>query len=182
MKFMLIVFFVLFLLLLLVLPFKSRIMGHLNLTDKKGFYSFKIWKVKILCGRVYFNDENKLIIENTNNVIKNKYKDKLMQKFARQVMSEIEVKKVELFFTGGFKQNSFSSAMICASARLLMDLIYSYLSQNFFNVKLYEDIEPLFDEDLLELTFDFVATISIFKFIKSLIIAKLKLNKERGYE
>ena len=96
---MLIVFFVASLiLLLLVFPFKARLMGHFNLIEIKGFYSFKIWRIKLLCGRGYLDEKNKLVIENTNNAIKDRYKDEFMKKLSVKLLTEIDVKKVELFF------------------------------------------------------------------------------------
>jgi len=179
MKTLLIVFFVVVLLLLVIcFPFKTRIMGHLNILEKKGFYSFKVWRIKLLCGMVWLDENNKLKIENTNNAIKDRYKDELTKKMVGQLMKLIEVKKVKLFFSGGFRQNSFSSALLCASAKMITDMFYSYLSQQYFDVKLYEDILPTFERDSFELTFDFVAQLSLLKIIKAFLKAKLMLNRE----
>ncbi len=177
---MLIVFFVcLLLLMLLFFPFKMRLMAHFNLIEMKGFYSFKAWRIKILCGKVYRDAENKFVIENTDNMVKNRYKDKVTQKFSLLMLKLIDVKKVELFFTGGFKENSFSSALVCSAASLFVDVTYAYLSNKYISVKLIEDVKPTFDEDNFELTFDFVAAVSIFNVIKSAIKAKLEVRKER---
>ena len=156
-------------------------MGHFNLIEMKGFYSFKVWRIKILCGRIYLNSDGKLKVENTNNAIKDRYKDALMKKFSLTIMKLIEVKKVELFFSGGFKDNSFTSAIVCGSAKMIVNTIYGYLSQNYEDVKLFEDIKPTFGSDSFELTFDFVASVSIFQIIRALIKSKkliLKENKE----
>lgn len=176
---MLIVFFVATLiLLLLVFPFKGRLMGHFNLIEMKGFYSFKVWRIKLLCGRVYLDEKNKLVIENTNNAIKDRYKDEFMKKLSAKLLTEIDVKKVELFFTGGFKENSFSSAMVCGGASMLVSTIYSYLTQKYEDVRLFEDITPTFEKDSLELTFDFVISISLYQIIKSLVSSKILILKE----
>lgn len=176
---MLIVFFVASLiLLLLVFPFKARLMGHFNLIEMKGFYSFKAWRIKLLCGRAYLDKNNKLIIENTNNAIKDKYKDDFTKKFSLQILTKINVKKVELFFTEGFKENSFSSAIVCGSASVIVNTIYSYLTQKYEDVRLFEDITPTFGKDSFELTFDFVVSISLFEIFKSLIESKILMLKE----
>lgn len=175
----LIVFFVLSLIVLLfVFPFKSRLMGHFDLLGKKGFYSFKIWRVKILCGKVCVDENNKMKIENLKNTIKSKYKEEFSKFFWIQMLKSVDVKKIEIFFTGGIKKDSFSSAMLCSGARLIVDVLYSYISQNYEDARLYEDISPEFNDDQLEMTFDFVLSINIYQILKSLIKAKLILKKE----
>ena len=175
MKELLIVFFVLSLvLLILIFPFKSRLMCHFDLVDKKGFYSFKAWRIKILCGRIYLDENDELKIENKQNAIKDRYKDAYMKRFALNILKNLEVKKVELFFKGGIKKDSFSSAMLCGGVKSLVNIIYANLSQKFENVRLFEDISPVFSEDYFELTFDFVAVFSILQIICALIIAKVE--------
>ena len=183
MKTMLIVFFIISLIVLLfVFPFKLRLMGHINLIEKKGYYSFKAWRIKLICGMIWYDEiEKKLKIKNVNNIIKNKYKDEELKLFTLNILKTIDVKKVELFFSGGFNNNSFSSAMVCGGARLIVDCIYSFLSQNYDDVKLFEDIVPTFNNDSFELTFDFVASISIYQIIWSSIKSKIKVLKEKNY-
>lgn len=180
MKTMLIVFFILSLFLLfIVFPFKTRIMSHINILEKKGFYSIKSWRLRLLCGKIYVDKNNKIQIENTNNMIKDRYKDDYMKYFIKNLLLAMEIKKLELFFNGGFKNNSFSSAMMCGSVLLFVDSLYSFLSQQYADVKLFEDIEPTFDYDSFELTFDFVAEISLIKIFISFIKAKLSLRREK---
>ena len=101
-----------------------------------------------------------------------------MKRFALNVLKNLEVKKVELFFKGGIKKDSFSSAMLCGGVKSLVKIIYANLSQKFENVRLFEDISPVFSEDSFELTFDFVAAFSILQIICSLIIAKVEQVRE----
>ena len=65
-------------------------------------------------------------------------------------------------------ENSFSSAMICGSMSSLIQSIYSYLSQKYYSVKLYEDIDAKFGEDSLEVTLDIVVSISLILILKIL--------------
>ena len=179
MKTLLIVFFIVNLfILILVFPYKTRIMSHVNLIEKKGFYSIKSWRVKILCGKIYLDENNNIKIENTNNVIKNRYKDDYMKEFIINLIKTMQVKKMELYFNGGLKKDSFSSAMMCGTAMVFVDMIYAFLSQNYIDVKLFEDIKPTFDVDSLELTFDFVAAISMAEIISSFIKAKKYVKGE----
>jgi hypothetical protein len=57
MKELLIVFFVITVIIMaMAFPFKTRLMFHTNLLNAKGFYSFKIMKIKLLTGRFYIDD------------------------------------------------------------------------------------------------------------------------------
>ena len=57
-------------------------------------------------------------------------------------------------------------------------MIFSFLSQTYQDITLVEDISPKFNNDAIELTFDFVAEISIFSILKSMILARLNNVKE----
>ena len=172
----LIVFFVASLLvLILVFPFKSRIMAHINFLDLKCFYSVKVWVIKILCGKAVIENEH-FNIENEDTIFSGKY-DKNFKATAFEILKKIDIRKVELFFTGGFSENSFSSAIMCGSVLSIVETLYAHLSMIYDDVKMYKDIEPTFEEDNLELTLDFVASISIFQLVVSIIKAKKQLKK-----
>lgn len=169
----LIVFFILSLIvLILVFPFKARIMAHVNFLDLKCFYSVKIWLIKILCGMAKFEND-KLNVLNADTIFNGKYDDNFKEN-AKEIVKRLDVKKVELFFTGGFSDNSFSSAMLCGSVLSIIETLYAYLSLKYENVKMYKDIEPTFKENNFELTLDFVASISIF----NIIVSNIKSNKK----
>ena len=176
----LIVFFIAsFVLMILVFPFKTRIMAHINFLEYKCFYSAKIWIIKILCGKASIENEE-VKIENENTIFSGKY-DKNFKTTAFEILKRINVKKVELFFTGGFSENSFSSAIMCGSVLSFVETLYAHLSMTYDDVKMYKDIEPTFKEDNLELTLDFVASISVIQLIVAVIKAKKQLkNLERS--
>lgn len=177
MKSVLIVFFILtFLLMILAFPFKVRMMMHANLIELKIFYCFKIWRMKFLCGKVIFGKDGEINVENSNNLLDGGFDKVFMQKLVREIISKIDVKKIELFFTGGFVDDSYSSAIMCGTITSLVQTIYSYFSQRYENVKMYEDITPTFYETNLELTFDAVISVSLLQIIVSVFKAN-KLKK-----
>lgn len=176
-KVLIVFFIVFFVILVLVFPFKTRAMAHINLLELKCFYSVKIWLVKILCGMANFENE-RLNILNDKTIFSGEYDDKF-KTFSKEVLKRIEVKKVELFFTGGAEDNSFTSAMVCGTMLSIVETIYAKLSLLYDDVKMYKDIEPTFKEDNFELTIDFVASISVVKLIISVIKSKKELKRIR---
>lgn len=179
MKSILIVFFVLmFFVLVLIIPFKSRMMSHFNFLEMKGFYSIKIWRIRILCGKIYINQNGEIEADNLTNLMSSNYNKSFVKGLSKELISKLDVKKIEMYFTGGFVNNSFSSAMVCGSVSSIVQTMFSVLSQKYKNVKLFEDIIPTFNEDNFEITFDVVLSISIFQIILSILKAnKFKENK-----
>lgn len=177
MRNLLIVFFVIcFLILLAIFPFKTRFMGHINLIEMKCYYSVKSWILKLLCGKIVV-ENGKLEMTNEDTLLSGSYNSEFMKKVTKEILSKLDVKKVEIFFTGGFKDNSFSSAIMCGTVLTLVQTIYGYLSLTFDDVKMYEDIKPTFDETNLELTIDLVVSISLIKLIKCFLLASKQLKK-----
>ena len=178
MKLMLIVFFILlFLVLIFLFPFKTRFMCHVNVFDMKGFYSIKIWRFNFICGKIYSNPDGKIKSENSIGVINKEYDKNFVKLLAINFAKRHDVHKVEIFFTGGFKENSYSSAVLCGSVSSMVQSLYSYLTQKYDYVRLYENIVPTFNENNLELTFDIVLSISIFKIFVSIIKSNIANNK-----
>lgn len=178
MKTLLIVFFIAILILMLFLfPFKIRMAGHLNLIEMKVFYCFKILFFKLLCGMAEVDGFGKIQYKNSNNIFDEDIDKDFAGSFAREILSELNVKKIELFFTGGLEEDSYSSALICGSVTSIVYGLYGYLSQQYKDVKLYEDITPTFEENNLELTFDVVISVSMLQIIRSIIVAKIKTKK-----
>lgn len=182
MKSLLIVFFIVVLIFMIMLfPFKVRVATHINLLEYKAFYCFKVWRLKFLCGKAEI-DSGKISVQNSNNMFAKDIDKDFAKELAKETLARLDVKKMEIFFTGGFEENSYASAMVCGTMTSLVRSAYSVLSQQYENVKLYEDIVPTFAESNLELTFDVVVRLSLFQIIISLLKAKIKINKMERIE
>lgn len=182
MKNILIVFFIVFFIIsILVFPFKIRVMGHINLIELVGVYSIKIMILKILTGRIRYNDGD-FHVENIANVLENDTDGEYSKFLTIQILKKVDVKKVELYFKAGFLDDSYSSAMVCGGVSSIVQTIYSILSQRYYNVKLFEDIDPTFSQDNFELTFDAVVSISLISLVYSLIYSGILKKKEKKNE
>lgn len=123
--------------------------------------------------------DGELTMENSINFMDGKINEDFMKNLIKEFISTIDVKKVELFFTGGISDNSFSSAIICGSISSMVETIYSYFSQKYDNVKLYKDVIPTFNENNLELTFDIVISISLLGIFLSILRALVKTKNKK---
>lgn len=177
MRDLLIVFFIIcFFFLIIIFPFKTRLMGHLNLIDLKCFYSLKVWVIKLLCGSIVF-EHGKFEVTKEDTIFSKAYDNEYVKIVAREVVSDVDVKKLEVFFDGGFKDNSFSSAIVCGSVISMVESLFAYLSLKYENVKMYKNIQPTFDENNLELTVDIVVSISLWRIVRCLLVAGKKNKK-----
>ena len=176
MRNLLIVFFIIsFLFLIVIFPFKTRLMGHINLIDLKCYYSLKSWLIKLFCGKVEFVD-GKIEVKNEDTLLTKSYQNEYMKLVGKEIVSEVDIKKLEIYFTGGFKEDSFSSAIMCGSVISFVEMIFAYLSLKYDNVKMFKDIEPTFKENNLELTVDIVVSISVWRIVRCFLKAGKNIN------
>lgn len=181
MREVLIVFFIVILIIMaMAFPFKTRFMAHMNLLKTKGYYSMKVMRIKLLTGRFFLDDEDGFLIENSANIFTKNYNNPFVKELAKEFGKRMNVKKVEMFFTGGFLNDSYLSAIMCGAMTSAIRTFYSYLTEKYEGVKLYEDIDVTFYDNNLEFTFDVVVSISLFSILKSIIKAnktiKIKEN------
>ena len=178
MKELLIVFFIINVIIMaMAFPFKTRMMFHTNLLNAKGFYSFKIMKIRLLTGRFYIDKGEVFTIENSVDIFSKNINKPFVKNLIKEMGKKVDIKKVELFFTGGFKEDSYSSAIMCGFVSSAVQTIYSMIYEKFEDVKLYEDVNVTFDEDNVDLTFDIVIKISLIAILKSIFKAN-KLTKQ----
>lgn len=174
MKNIFIVFFIVNLILLILsFPIKIKLIGHFNFVKMIGLYSLKTFGIKLLNGKIYYDNGN-FIFNNSVNLIKNRFKDSYSKELTIDLIKKINIKKIEIFFNGGVADDSFASAIICGSVSSSIKSLYSYLSQNYFGIKLYEDIDAKFGKNELELNFNMILGISLVTMVILLLKTKIK--------
>lgn len=179
MKELLIVFFIFTVIIMaMAFPFKTRMMFHTNLLNAKGFYSFKIMKIRLLTGRFFIDKNEGFTIENSVDIFSQNINKPFVRNLIKEMTKRVDVKKVELFFTGGFKEDAYSSAIMCGFVSSAAHVIYSMIYEKFEDAKLYEDVSVTFDEDNVDLTFDIVIKISLIAILKSIFKANKTVKQE----
>lgn len=153
-------------------------MGHFNFLSLKGYYSFKIWRLKLLCGKIEKNEDGELKVTNANNILKGDFNKDFIKILSKETLERIDVKKIEIFFTCGFLEDSFSSAMLCGTVSSSIQSLYGYLSLKYDDVMLFEDINPTYNDSNLETTFSAVFSVSLIKLITAVIVSNLKMKKK----
>lgn len=175
MRELLIVFFIVVLVIMaMAFPFKTRILTHINFLNTKGYYNLKVMRIKLLTGRFFIDESDGFMIENSVDFLSQNYNKPFVKQLLKEIALRLEVKKVEAYYTGGLKDDSYLSALLGGAVSSIIRTGYSYFSEKYENVKLYEDVEVTFFDNNLEFTFDIVVSISLFGIFKSII----KANKQ----
>lgn len=175
MKEVLIVFFIVTVFIMaMAFPFKTRVITHVNLLNTKGYYNLKVMRIKLLTGRFFIDENDGFVVENSADLISSNYNKPFIKSLSKNLLENINVKKVELYYTGGLKNDAYVSAMLGGFISSVIKIIYSYLSEKYDDVKLYEDVETTFYDNNLEFTFSVVVSVSLMKIMTSIF----KANKE----
>lgn len=117
-------------------------------------------------------------IKNANNVLKGDFSNPFVKKLTKEVLDKIDVNKIEIFFTGGFVEDSFSSAIMCGVISSVVKSLYGYLSLKYEDVGLYEDINPTYNESNLELSLSGSISVSLIKLFLAIAGANKRLKGE----
>lgn len=178
MKIYLVVFLaVLLLFVLLGYPFKVCAKVHINLIKFKAFYSLKVMFIKLLCGTTYIEDNN-LIIQNTHNLIYNSQQNTKKQMLIMQnIAKRISVAKLQVYFSGGVKNNAYQTAMLCGYAYAITSAMLAYLITKNNCINIFQDIDPQYSSDALDITLKCVLEISMLDVIGALIVSAFKFKE-----
>lgn len=151
---------------------------HLNLIEFKSFYSLKVLFVKLLCGTTYIQN-NKLIIQNTHNLISALAKNKQQQMVQiKGFISKITIAKMQIFFSAGVQNNAYQTAIICGYFYSISSALAGYLISKNNYINIYQDIDPQYNKDALEITIKSIVEISLLDVFLALISSKIK-SKEK---
>ncbi len=152
MKTCLIVFLSIILFVILITyPFKFVVKFHINILTKQAFYSIKVAFIKLLCGTTYIED-GQLIIQNSHNLIYTTQNKEFQTQLLKCILPQINVTKLQLFFSGGISSDAYQTAMLCGYIYSISSAIFSYFitKNNFINI--FQDIDPQYGKDALDIT------------------------------
>ena len=175
-----IIFFVfVVVLLMLIFPFSTKIKFHIDLITLQSSYVIKILGIKLLCGKAYIQD-NKLHIQNTHNAIikQDKEEQKKEGLFLRQIIKNIHVQKLEIYFDFGLP-NAYISSIVCGYAQIIFAALCSFVTTTSKYSHIKEGVMAHYKQERCELLSQLAIGISLAKIIKSKIIAN-KQHKENS--
>ena len=166
---------------MLLLPVKTTLKLHLNLLSNKGFYSVKVFFIKLLCGRAQLSD-GVIEYENTNDMFFNSNMDnRHLNLLLLELAKRINLNDFEIFLTFGVQQNAYITALVCGGVSGVLSAIVSFLRLKYKNMNQILDIDPNYKKDAFELTSTVTISINLLNVIIAWFKAKAKF-KEMEYE
>lgn len=171
MKIYLVVFLaVILFLVLLAYPIKAVAKVHVNLVNLKAFYCIKVLFIKILCGTTYIED-NRLIIQNSHNLLYNMQNTPKQMIIIKNIVKRISVAKMQIYFCGGIKNNAYQTAILCGYMQAITSALFGFLITKNNYINIFQDIDPQYNKDALDITIKCVLEISMLDIIGALIVS-----------
>jgi len=175
--FLLCAFILLFILLVVVLPFKIKMCLHINYLNMEAYYLVSFMFISVICGKCSITDDGFLIENKTNYLFKKDEKTEYKGKLIQEYLKRIKVVNMNFYKTYGSDNNSMNTAMLCACENIIFDSINKYLKTKNTELNCYNHINPDFCESKNMLSVYGVIKISLLDVIISIISSKLKTRK-----
>ena len=168
---------VLLLFVLLAYPIKAVAKVHINLVNLKAFYSIKVLFIKLLCGTTYI-EENRLIIQNSHNLLYNMKDTQKQMVIIKNIVKRISVSKLQIYFSGGIKNNAYQTAMLCGYAHAITSALFGFLITKNNYINIFQDIDPQYNKDALDITLKCILEISMLDVIGALIVSMFSYKEK----
>ena len=182
-KSMKVVFFIiatiLFVICIIVYPFKMKGAVHINIVENIGFAVVKVFNIRLFSGRLKMTSGGKLSLEKEKNKKKNNKNKTLKHHYFLSLMKKVEVKKAELFFNGGTERDVYLVSIVSGYINVFVTSIFAVFMNKYKHMKTFISVEPDFERDRLELTASGVISFSLLDMFLSFIHGVYYMLKER---
>lgn len=165
----------LFFICVILYPFKVKIALHFNVFEMIGFVSIKALCFKLFSGKFLVNDKMQFELEKQKRKIKKKKKPiSLLSVYFLTLAKRLSVKKYEWYFTCGSNTDASLVSLLCGYVLSFDAIVSSVLLNSYSHVKIYNDIDPIYDSDRLEASSNFVVSFCLLDMFISLFVAYKK--------
>lgn len=165
--FFLILFIILIVLLVISYPLKVRCGFHVNLLLNVGYISFNLAFIRLLAERFKIN--NKLEFEGEKE--RNSKHKKLLTSYINNLTRRVDVKKLDLFFDVGVKDEACFVSLFCGYINSIVIGLFAALLSKYKNLDIYLKTNPYFNKESLEATGEMIVTFNLIDVVVSLLKA-----------
>lgn len=171
-----VLFVALFVLSVLYYPFKMKGAVHFNIFEEVGFVVFKIFNIKVYSAVLNVDNAGKFSIDDKKR--KKKKINNITKEYFGCLLKKVSLKNVEVYFDCGIKDDACKSALICGYVDALANSVFAVLLSKNKQMRSIALINPLFNEERLELTSSCEASLCLFDVVLSFLCAvKNKIKK-----
>jgi len=175
---LLIVFTILLVGYVLVYPFKVKTALHFNVFEGVGFLSVKAFCFRLFSGKFMLTDDGKFEMQKKGKPKRKKKKPiSLLYVYFTVLAKRLAVKKFEWYFTCGSENDARFVSMLCGYILSIDSMLSAFLLDRYKHIKIFNDIDPIYDKDRLEISASVVITFSLLDMIIGVVIAYYKYIK-----
>lgn len=157
--------------LVLIYPFRIRISLHLDFFRLVGFVSVKAYFLKLFSGKLIVDDQNKIKLVQEKKKNKKSKPTYLLNIYFTSLLKRLTVKDFEWYFSCGSDTDANFVSLICGYV-LAFDAVFSGILLNRYkHVEIFNDVDPSFEKDSLEISTKIIVCFSIFDVLWSLFVA-----------
>lgn len=158
--------------------FKVKAAFHFNVTSGLGFVSIKTMGVRLFSAKFELTEEGRFkFIRGVKKKKKKKKPKTLLMVYFTTLTKRLKVKKFELYFTLGSDKDAYKVSMICGYILALDAMFSAFLLDRYKHIKIFNDIDPIYDQNRLEASLSVVISFSLFDMLISVFAAYIKYFK-----
>ena len=171
--------------LVIIYPFKFKVALHFNVLELVGFIAVKSFGLNIVSAKILIDEDGKPQVEIGKRKKKKKKKPfSYSQAYFMSLGKRLEVKKFEVYLSYGQQSDAYLTSMACGVVLMFDSMLSSVLLDKYKHVKIFTDIDPIYNDDRLELSGAVVITYSILDLVISILLGLInyfKAKKEAKY-
>lgn len=154
---------------LILYPFKVRMNFHFNLFELVGFVSIRAYSIKLFSGKIIFEEDH---FEFDCGKKKQKKKPMmLLKEYFVSLSKRISVEKFEWFFSCGSDSDAKLVSLLCVNILSLDAILSSVLLNKYKHVEIFNDIDPIYDKEELQVSSRIVVCFNFLDVFLSLFVA-----------
>lgn len=172
--YILILFIILFIVLVVLYPFKITWRFHINLLENIGFLVFKVLFIRLTVERFKISNDFKIEKEKE----KESKKDKtFFHNYILSLAKRVNAKKIDFFSDVGAKDDAYFVSVFSGYLGVCLSSIFCLILNRYSLVKIFNYFVPNYREPRLEFTGKIIVTFNLISVLISLFEA-YKLTKK----
>ena len=176
MKWLLIGFIFMFILLVVTYPFKISWYFHINLLNNIGFVVFKVLFIRLMCER--FKIDNHFEFQTEREKKKNQV---FFHNYIFCLSKRVDVKKIDVFCDVGSEEDAYFISMLNGYIDAVLAMVSGVFLNRFKSLKIFNNVEPYYEKSILEFTGKIIVSFNLISVLLSTIMAyKLTKKSRRG--
>ena len=180
---LLITLIILLLILMVIIPFKIKVIVHVDYLNLNLYYLVNFLFINFLCGKASLDESMGARVQNKSNILfKKSDGDDDPNLAVYEYIKRMKVVNINFYKSYGMSSDSMRTALVCAIDKILYDVLGYFLLCKNIVMNTYGYVEPRFTEDENKTSIYAVIKISILDVIISLISAKLRVSKIKRKE